>query len=92
MVKAFRTNVGASRSPHNTARMAATNAPLPGTMIEGRVMKRSDPSRKLIAKVTAAARGMLPLPYASPAMPSGPFEPASSSRTSDSSTAWISGR
>ena len=36
--------------------------PTPGRTTEGSVMTAIEPSRKLIRNVTAAARGMLPLP------------------------------
>ena len=50
----------------------------------------NDPRKKLIANVTAAARMMLPLPYAWAAAASGPEERPSASRTFESRTACTS--
>ena len=46
--------------------------PLPGTITDGSVSTSSEPRKKLITNVTAAARRMLPLAYAWAADASGP--------------------
>ena len=65
-------NVGASSNPHSTVLRIVINTPMPGRMIDGNVIDANEPRGKLIKKVTAAARNMLPLPYKRAAIASGP--------------------